>query len=158
MLGAEPPPPPRRQAVAPEKGKRWHPARGEGGGRVCEQVERMPMGPERLRQLFIDAARAHSDALDEGRSRRANRAHDRVIKAIRGARIGGDGGRAFLESLAQHEDPRVRGWAATYLLPMNESLAIVVLEELAATRTRSCVAFNSQMVLELWKDGTLKLL
>jgi hypothetical protein len=110
---------------------------------------------ENLKTEFVEAAVDHGRFTESGDSKRANKAHDKVIKALSKMKKLPDHGKGLLTFLLEHESDAVRGWAATYLLPLNENSAIDTLREIASGS--GFVAFDCEMVLKLWKAGTLRL-
>ncbi len=104
---------------------------------------------------FAEAAIDHGRFTDLGDSQMANKAHDKVIKVLSKMKKLPDHGKRMLTLLIEHENDAVKGWAATYLLPINENMAIDILKKIASGS--GFVAFDCEMVLKLWKAGTLKL-
>ena len=96
----------------------------------------------------------HGAATDHGDHEDANTAHDALMRALAVLRESPDRGRSVLTGLLEHEDPHVRCWAATHLLPLNEEAAVRALE--ALTSEPPFVGFNAKMVLREWKAGRLK--
>jgi len=66
-----------------------------------------------------------------------------------------DRGERFLRSLLDHDNDSVKGWAATYLLPLNQETATPVLEKLMSAG--GLESLSAKMVLKLWRAGTLEL-
>jgi len=110
---------------------------------------------ENVTEEFVDAAAAHGASTDSGDAKGANRAHDRIMKTLAKIKPLSDQGEGILTALLDHENDSVKGWAATYLLPLNQEAAIATLEDIGAAR--GLVAFDAKMVLKLWREGTLKL-
>jgi len=110
---------------------------------------------ENIKAEFVEAAIDHGRFTDSGDSKRANKAHDKIIVALSKMKMLPDHGESILTLLLEHTNNAVKGWSATYLLPFNEKLAIYTLEDIASGS--GFVAFDCQMVLKLWRAGTLKL-
>jgi hypothetical protein len=108
------------------------------------------------KELYVDAARRHGQALARGDSDEANAAYDEKVAVLRQLRSTPDRGCAVLRSLLTHEDPGVRKSAATHLLPLDETAAIAALEEVS--RLPGLIGFDAEMVLREWKAGRLKVL
>lgn len=103
---------------------------------------------------YTRAAAVQGAATDRGDHEDANAAHDSLIRALSVLRDSSDRGRSALRGLLEHEDPHVRCWAATHLLPLDEEAAMRALE--ALTSEPPFVGFNAKMVLREWKAGRLK--
>ncbi len=93
-------------------------------------------------------------ATDRGDHEEANAAHDALIRALAALRDSSDRGRSALTGLLGHEDPYVRCWAATHLLPLDEEAATRALE--ALTSEPPFVGLDAEMVLREWRAGRLK--
>lgn len=103
---------------------------------------------------YARAAAMQGAATDRGDHEEANTAHDALIRALAVLRDSSDRGRSALAGLLEHEDPHVRCWAATHLLPLDEEAATRALEALRSEPP--FVGFNAEMVLREWKAGRLK--
>lgn len=104
-----------------------------------------------------DAAIAHGAGTVEGNPTRANRAHDEVIEALKLLRRQDDQGKETLTELLADPNHSVRVWAAMYLLPLDEELAVAALEQLREFDA-TIIGFGAGMVLREWRGGRLKLL
>ncbi|MCD6067052.1 MAG: hypothetical protein K0S33_1878 [Bacteroidetes bacterium] len=103
--------------------------------------------------LFERATLAHEKAIEEGNHKVANKNHDQIMEAI--SFLKGSGEVDLLRIFLDHSSDGVKGWAATYLLPIREEEAIHVLENISqGTGTR---AFAAGMALSEWRKGNLKL-
>jgi hypothetical protein len=100
----------------------------------------------------VRSAAEHGAATDRGDHEGANAAHDRLMRALTQLRGAPDRGRFALTGLLSHEDPSVRCWAATHLLPVDEHTATHALEILVSESR-----FDASIVLREWKAGRLKL-
>jgi hypothetical protein len=105
---------------------------------------------ERYEQAAID----HGKYTNNGNSVACNRAHDRVLRALRELRTQPDRGETTLLGLVNHSDDSVCVWAAGHLLSLRPDVAIPVLERIAPGSGQ--VAFDALMVLKLWRAGRLK--
>lgn len=108
-----------------------------------------------LSAIFREAAMVHAAATASGAADAANRAHDCEASALRQMRLMPDKGRGILTGLLEDGDPTVRSHAATALLPLDESVAISVLEEVSKARV-PIISFNAEMVLREWRAGRLR--
>lgn len=105
---------------------------------------------------FARAASEHGVHTNAGNARAGNRAHDRIVKALRELQDQPDRGESALLALTVHPDESVRVWAATQLLPLREDASLPVLESVAAGH--GLVPFSADMVLKEWRAGRLKVL
>ena len=104
---------------------------------------------------YAKSAMEQGAATDRGDHEKANAAHDRMMRALASLREAPDHGRSMLQSFLHDEDPHLRCWAATHLLPVDEDAATPVLESLISEPP--FVGFNAEMVLREWKAGRLKI-
>jgi hypothetical protein len=114
------------------------------------------MEESRLQDGFVAAAVDHGRHTEAGESRLTNSAHDRLMKILAELRKLPDRGQRVLSELLGHQDPSVRTWAATYLLPYREPRAVDALESVGAGT--GLVALGSRMVLQEWRAGRLRLI
>ena len=117
-------------------------------------MTKKPAIEELLRQ-YTDAARLHGEATERGDARTANRNHDRVLRALRLLDEASDEGRLHLVDLLGHADPHVQTWAATHLIFLCAAKAVPVLESVA--QRPDIAGGNARMVLELWREGSLRI-
>jgi hypothetical protein len=109
-----------------------------------------------LKMEFRRAAIAHGEGTESGDYEKTNEAYDRTIALVKEMRFLPDRGRALLTSLLSDSDAAVRSSAACYLLPLDESMAIPVLTEVATSRL-PLVGFSAEMILRVWRAGQLKI-
>jgi len=112
------------------------------------------MSTENARRAYELAALAHGAATDRGDYLMANEAYDNLIAALMSLRQCQDLGRRALTDMLRHDDAHVRCFAATHLLPLDESASIRLLEELASEGP--FVGVTASVVLREWKAGRLK--
>ncbi len=108
-----------------------------------------------LQDAYLSACRDYGKALDEGNSRRANRAQKEKERALERLRVSPDQGRAFLTSLLRDENGYVRCAAATHLLRLDEAAAVHALETLRSDGPPFS-RVTAQIVLEEWRAGRLR--
>lgn len=108
-----------------------------------------------IEEEFVKSAADHGLYSDLSDSIKANEAHDRIMTALSKMKILPDHGKDVLLRLQNNENNFVRRWAATYLLPLDERVALGTLGGIALGEGLS--AFNAEMVLKLWRSGKLKL-
>lgn len=115
------------------------------------------MNIEQAQRVYVEAAIKHGLGTDESKSRVANRAHDRVLRAVKVLRGSPDRGAAFLLDLLSHENSHVRCCAATHLLPLNESAALAALEQISKLPPGSGLArIIASTVIQEWRTGSLR--
>lgn len=110
---------------------------------------------ELISEDYIVAARAHGVASVKGDHKKANEAYDRLITTLNRLRQTPDKGAIVLKEILKNKDAHVRCWAATHLLPLDETIAVHTLEQLAAD-SESLAGFDAKMVLREWRAGRLK--
>lgn len=84
-----------------------------------------------------------------------NQHHDQLAKMYSKLKSRGTAAVALLGSLLQDEDDSVACWAATHLLPYQETQAIATLTRVAATS--GIIGFTAAITLQEWQAGRLKL-
>ena len=105
---------------------------------------------------YVRTAIENGMGLETGDHKRANRAADRNLRALREILKAPDRGKALLATLLTHESPRVRGLAAVDLLREGDTRGVPVLTEIAKDRTLHPIAsFSAEIALEEWQKGRL---
>lgn len=102
--------------------------------------------------LYEQKAIKRGEALEEGRSKIANRCYDSICDIVSFLRA-----QKELKRLAifyNHPNPYVRLNAAAYLLPLFEEKSLQVMEEIA--QGIGPAAWNAKMTIQEWKSGNLK--
>jgi len=102
------------------------------------------------------AAIVHGEETETGDNEKSNEVYDREIALVKEMRHLSDRGRALLSSLLSDSDAAVRSSAACYLLPLDERMAIPILEDVAKS-TLPLVGLSAEMVLLEWRAGRLKI-
>lgn len=102
--------------------------------------------------LFRDESLKHGFAIEEGNSKKANKAYEVIHKSY--LALKDDNSLVGLEELLEHESPFVRLWTARYMLQVHTTKAEKVLQELSGLKGIS-VAFDARMTLSEWKEGNL---
>lgn len=103
---------------------------------------------------YAAAAERHGKSTGRGSAASSSRAYNQPMEALQELRAP-DRGEAALLDLTNHQSDRVRVWASTHLLPLNETQALAALEKLTAVAT-TAVHFNAKMLLEEWRAGRFK--
>jgi hypothetical protein len=105
-------------------------------------------------RVFEEAAFVQSEATEAGDYRKANRNSDKIAKAA--AFLKEHNELYSLSALLQHESSGVRVWAAAYLLPIMENVAVQVLESIADDE-KGIQGLCAKTTLAEWRNGTLML-
>jgi hypothetical protein len=95
----------------------------------------------------------HGLMTQEGDSRAANSAHDKLFDAARQLIKNGSGG--LILSLFCDPDMWVQLWAATHALEIDEPIAVTKLDELANAGV-PLVSMSARYTLQSWRNGELK--
>jgi hypothetical protein len=103
---------------------------------------------EDLVMSFAEGVRAFETA---SRVRDATREHTQIVEAFKGLTQYGDEGRDALMALFEDPSPKVRSYAATFLLRHCNDEATRVLKDIA--KGEGLVAFSAGQALERWKEG-----
>lgn len=103
-------------------------------------------------ELFEDSAIKHTEATLKGDFKTANKSYAIIEKVIKYLKEKDE--MIALLGLLNHISPGVRCWAATYLLPIKEKEAIIVLVELG--KRADILALDAKTVLSEWRKGDLK--
>jgi hypothetical protein len=96
-------------------------------------------------KLFRESAIIHEESTQEGNYKIGNKAHDKIIEALRYLFINNKMNE--LLPLLDDSSNGVKVWAATYLLPMYEDKAINTLKTINS--------FTANIVLDEWNKGCL---
>ena len=104
---------------------------------------------------YQQAALLHGQATAVGDYQAGNQQHDRLVAIYLELKSMGPAAVALLGSLLHNEDDNVACWAATHLLPYQESLAVATLTRVAAIS--GIVGFTATITLQEWQKGRLKL-
>jgi hypothetical protein len=117
-----------------------------------KSIDPQQQPPDRLIQLFVEAAAAYGGALEAGNSRLANNSFDRgdeIYSALKQC-----GAQERVVSLLNHSDPFVRCHAATRVLEFAPDVAEPVLNDLITLG--GIAGLSAHMVLDAWKKGELR--
>ena len=90
----------------------------------------------------------------EGNHKLANKHHDRIRQIA--AEFRASGVLQQLIPLTTHEHLGVRGWAAMFLLELDESTSIKALEGIVALNEPHH-SFNAELTLKEWKKGNFSI-
>jgi hypothetical protein len=121
-------------------------------------VRKLASGPsteEELFNAFVEHATAHRDSFVEGNIKASNRAHDKLIKVAVEFRQIPDRGEHMLRELIRSSNESVRGWAAYFMLTLDEKLAVKTMRDIAKTTQSASVKITSETTLEEWRAGRL---
>lgn len=103
---------------------------------------------------FVAGAVEHGRYTIQGQSRKTNAAYRKLHRAREAMRAQEDGGEAALLAMLNHPDPSVRAWAALYLLPSNESAALLALDDIG--KGVGLIALGARTTALEWRAGRLK--
>lgn len=104
---------------------------------------------------YVETARNHGDAIENGDYKKANSNYKKNMKALDKLRQFGKEGCDELFNLLNHDNLRVRLSAATQLLNTKNKEAIHTLKKIS--KEPGIVGFSAKMVLKEWKSGNLKI-
>lgn len=85
-----------------------------------------------------------------------NRAHKKLMSALREIRETPDKGASFLANQLRSENPSVVTWSALHLLPYRQDDAVLALQKVAETAP-PLISFGAEMTLKEWRAGRLKI-
>lgn len=105
--------------------------------------------------MYTEAARVHATATESGDYKKANRAADLLAAIYAELRRRGQKSQMALLPLLSHDDPGVRGWAASHALEFSASDGQRVLEDLIATN-KGFLGLDAKTTLEEWRKGRLR--
>ena len=105
---------------------------------------------------YVKNAVRHGEATIEGDFKAANNSHDKIIKALSEIRKYGNEGDIALLALIDDDNDSVKCWAATHSLKYHKEKSEQIL--LYLSKKSGPIAFNAEMVLSEWKNGTLEIL
>jgi hypothetical protein len=106
---------------------------------------------------FVIYAVLHHNLSVAGDLEASNEAHSKVTAAMKKISRHQDSGKTYLEKTIQHVNPSVRLWAATYLLPLNKTLALDALNKIEKGDSPWQLQAMAEVVSDQWKNGCLKL-
>jgi hypothetical protein len=112
---------------------------------------------EELISEYAEYASQHGEGIEHGDHKKANKAHDKLIKIYHQIKEREALNHPMFKGLLFSSDPGVLGWAATHSLAISPKEAETVLIELGKI-PNSLIAFSANMTLEEWRNGRLKLL
>ena len=104
-------------------------------------------------EKFEEAATKHTEATEQGDYKTANKCYAVIAKAVLFLKEQNE--IQQLSVLLNHDSVGVRGWTATYLLPLKEQEAVQVLEQIAGGT--GIHSFTAKTTLSEWRKGNLKL-
>lgn len=102
----------------------------------------------KMLNAFEQAARRHSEAEVECNGRVCNRSYAKLIKVV--SYLKENNSMDELRIFLKHENPGVRAWAATFLLPTNEKEASDVLSSLSKEGIH-VLSYSAELTLREWR-------
>jgi hypothetical protein len=103
-------------------------------------------------EFFQEAATNQAEATEQGDYKTANKNYNKIIKVI--AFLKNKNAINTLSKLLSNPSIGVRLWAASYLLPINETESIKTLTEIA--NTESIHSLSAETTLKEWLKGNLE--
>nr|WP_319494968.1 hypothetical protein [uncultured Desulfobacter sp.] len=104
-----------------------------------------------MNENLIKYCEKYEEGINKGDSIIANKAHDKISTLLSG--LTDDEKSIRLPHLCNHENEAVRLWSATYLLGLNEKLALATISSII--NQESLLGLVAEIVLDQWKTGTL---
>ena len=114
-----------------------------------------PPSDSALLQAFIEQATSHRELFIKGDVKGSNRAHDRLIHVAVHLRERSDRGERLLRELIRSDHEAVRSWAAYFLLPIDENLAVRTMQDIAESTQSATIHISNETTLAEWKAGRL---
>lgn len=102
-------------------------------------------------EKLIKYCKKYEDGIKKGYSRLSNKAHHEIYTML--SELTDDERSIGLPHLCNHENEAVRLWAATYLLELNENLALATINNII--NQKSLLGLVAEMVLDQWKTDSL---
>ncbi len=106
-----------------------------------------------LMNKVTDLCVEQGKAMDEGDSISANELHEKI--SIIMSNVKAQGQLSELKQLLQNDDENVKLWAATYLLPTEEELALSVISQVE--KSDRLLSIEATTLKDMWNKGMLNL-
>ena len=103
-------------------------------------------------EVFVDSSIKHSEATEQGDYKKANKNYDIIINTVKFLKSE-DAMQQLLEYLSSPMIG-VRLWSSYYCLPLNESEALKVLEDIE--KSPGILSLTAETIIDEWKKGNLK--
>jgi predicted KAP-like P-loop ATPase len=104
---------------------------------------------------YIDACIKHGVGTITGNYKMANKAANKIYEIV--TELKKKNNLECLFNFIEHKNESVRLWSSSYLLDLDkEERAIITLKNLSR-ESKSLVSFSAKVILEEWKNGTLKM-
>ena len=104
-----------------------------------------------VQQQFIEYAKAHGVAFEEGDSKQVNKIHSKLMNLHR--LLVDEGKQNVLQELIHNPEDYVQLWAATFLLKSDSGKAITILKELSTSP--KVIGLTASSLIDLWNKGML---
>ncbi|NJK95802.1 MAG: DUF2019 domain-containing protein [Bacteroidales bacterium] len=108
-----------------------------------------------LKNIFIEDAISHGNAILIGENKKANKMHKKLMAYYEMNKKDSAISQLYLENLT-HPNESVRIWSATFLLKTNPNKAVETLTELS--QSSSIFGLSAKSILIMWNNGQLELL
>jgi len=103
-------------------------------------------------KTFKEAAIIHGECTENGNYKLGNKNYKKIAAARNYLKEIGE--RELLRQFLNDSNLSVRGWAATYLLPLCENEALMVLNDIASTK--GVYGGDASTTIQEWRKGNLK--
>jgi hypothetical protein len=106
-----------------------------------------------IKNIFIDCAIKHGEAIDQGNYKLANKLHSKLTSLYE--KIKKEEQWDELKIMVKHTDESVKLWTATFLLKRDTDLALKVLNELR--ESKRIIGLTASTTVDMWNKGMLQL-
>jgi hypothetical protein len=106
-----------------------------------------------LKEIFIDYAIKHGQAIEQGDHKTANKIHEKLTALY--VKLKSNENWDVLKELVKHNDESVRLWAATFLLKNDTILSLQVLNGLK--ESDKIIGLTASTTIDMWSKGMLQL-
>lgn len=123
--------------------------------KTVSKKDKSPPSEAELTRAFVEYATAHRELFVNRDIKGSNRAHDKLIKVAVQFRQLADRGEHMLRELVRSNHESVRGWAAYFMLTIDEGLAVRTLQDIVETTESASETVSCRVTLEEWQAGRL---
>ena len=105
-----------------------------------------------LETEFVQLATSHGNAIEKGEHKEANKIHRKLTSVFKEIQSKGESN--ILKELVGHSDESVKLWASTFLLRIDETLALSTLNEIS--KSKKIFGLSASTTIDMWKKGMIK--
>jgi len=105
------------------------------------------------KNIFIDLAIKHGEAIESGDYKLANKIHTKLTSTYQ--EIKRDNKWQELKEITQHLNENVKLWSATFLLNYDTDTALKVLNEVS--KSNKIFGLSASTTIDMWNKGMLQL-